>query len=294
MPCASTLFQGFVAGNTSRILHLALRLPPSIVPRSGATEVHVPVCQRDWLLAIWSVFSLQSFLKEKLPVIFHDDGSLTRIAANRLGSLFPGAVFRGREENDAVAESKLAAFPSCRAYRVASPAAFGRKFFDPMLIAKSKNVLCLDSDILFFAEPYELLELAGEPDVDMVHHCERQEPYINCTELKERFPGMTCNLNGGLTMRKTHWLTLGFLEEATYWLAENHKRLGLLRPGSDQLLLSVVASQGKTVGLPEAYSNDAISFRQRRSSVVTMHFHSWARYLMALEGIPEFLTRQDL
>jgi hypothetical protein len=288
------LFQMGVARARNRILHLAERLPPCSIPPRGPIEIHVPVCQRDWLPAVWSVFSIHCFLKKKLPVIFHDDGSMTKESALKLAAQFPGASFRGRKENDEMAELKLARYPFCRAYRVSSPAAFGRKFFDPMLVAKSESVLCLDSDILCLSEPVELIKAGEEPDVDMIHHCERQDSYIKCTELVERFPGMTTNLNGGLTLRKTRWLTLEFLEEATHWLAENHMRIGLPRSGSDQVLLSVVASQGKIVELPDVYSNNPMAFRQQKDRLVTMHFHSWSRYLLEMEGIPEFLSKQTI
>ncbi len=293
VPSVSPIFQSLVTRNTSRILNLAKNLPPCPIPSSGDSEVHVQVCQRDWLHTIWTDFSLYSCMKQKLPVIFNDDGSLSEKAIFRLKLLFPGAVIRSKNQNDEIAQSMLASFPSCLAYRVASPSAFGRKFFDPIFNAKTASVLCMDSDILFFSEPHELFENGKDPAVDIVHHCERQVEYIKCNELRERFPKMALNLNAGLTLRKIKLLDLGFLEEATQWLTHNHMRLRL-RPGSDQVLMSVLASQERTMGLSDAYSNDASSFRKRKNTIVSMHFHSWSRYLMAIDGVPTFLQQRGL
>jgi hypothetical protein len=60
------------------------------------------------------------------------------------------------------------------------------------------------------------------------------------------------------------------------------------------VLLSVVASQGKIVELPDVYSNNPMAFRQQKDRLVTMHFHSWSRYLLEMEGIPEFLSKQTI
>ena len=272
-----------------QMLAEARHLPPISVPTDGATRLYVATCERDLLQTIWSVGSLQFWLAEKLPVIFQSDGSMTPETQAMLTAKFPGCRIVGKEEANKIADAKLEKYPLCRVYRQAGPCLFARKLFDAFFHAGNSRILTMDSDILFFRVPDDLLDPLPGPTV-LRHHCEPQTDLTACRELMEKFPEISLNLNSGLTLRGPGYLDLDELETIIAWFLDNAEKLGL-RPGCDQLVTSVLAGRRGSVQLSHLYSNHPAALRSFGAGLISMHYHSWSRYLFALEGLPLLAQR---
>jgi len=124
-------------------------LPPQPVP------VHLLTGRDDWLLSAWMLASWFHATGRNWTVVIHDDGTLPSEAAPLFLRLFPDARLIGRGEADRLASDFLSPFPACAAYRRSHP--LGLKIFDVPHQAGAGRYLLLDSDLLFFLPPVEIL-----------------------------------------------------------------------------------------------------------------------------------------
>jgi hypothetical protein len=79
-----------------------------------------------------------------------------------LQSLFRNTRFVRRTESDAEMARVLRAFPMCMQYRSSHP--LGLKIFDMAHYAESERFLVLDSDVLFFRPPREIMDWSRGPE----------------------------------------------------------------------------------------------------------------------------------
>ena len=122
--------------------------------------VHLLTGANDWQLAAWMLASWFEATEQSWPVVIHDDGTLPAEAHEVLKKLFPPARIISRAEADAAMKPILPAFPFCEDYRRAHPLAL--KIFDVPHFVEGDHFIALDSDVLFFHHPQEILEWAAE------------------------------------------------------------------------------------------------------------------------------------
>lgn len=131
-----------------------LRTPP-IVTEDPACEVHVLTSAKDWLDLTWALKSFYRYSHRSYALCIHDDGTLPDLALRTLATHFPAARIISRKQADAEVLPSLAAFPCCLNFRRTNLLA--PKVFDFPFYLRSERMLLLDSDVVFFAEPVELL-----------------------------------------------------------------------------------------------------------------------------------------
>lgn len=124
-------------------------------------EIHTLICKRDLILAINNFKSLQRFEEFKdVPVILHDDGSLSDADIESLSSINNVEVIR-RADADKEIVKYIENYPNCLKYRTSSnPINLWHKIksFDYFYFSKTKRVLGLDTDLLFLQKPENIIE----------------------------------------------------------------------------------------------------------------------------------------
>lgn len=128
----------------------------------ASVPVHLLTGKNDWQLAAWMLASLFHFTETVWPVVIHDDGTLPEDGRAILQSLFRNCRFIKRDEADAAMEKALRPYPMCLQYRASHP--LGLKIFDMAHFAESDRFIVLDSDVLFFAPPNEILKWSRGPE----------------------------------------------------------------------------------------------------------------------------------
>jgi hypothetical protein len=129
---------------------------PYWAEKPGEVPVHILTGANDWQLAAWAVASWFHHSETAWPLVVHDDGTLPARGREVLQRLFPITRFIERAEADATMAKVLTPFPFCGDYRKAHPLAL--KIFDVPHFATAERFLVLDSDVLFFARPQEMIE----------------------------------------------------------------------------------------------------------------------------------------
>lgn len=125
-------------------------------------EIHVFTCSKDWLNLIWALKSFYWASKRHYALCIHDDGTLAEGERDVLRQHFPNARVIDRPSADAQVLAELQAYPRCLEFRQTNHLA--PKVFDFASYLESDRMLLLDSDILFFAEPTELLRRIESPE----------------------------------------------------------------------------------------------------------------------------------
>lgn len=122
--------------------------------------VHMLTGKNDWLLAAWALASFFHFTEQTWNVVIHDDGTLPEEARATLKELFKTARIISRDEADTRMDRVLASFPLCHDYRNKHP--LGLKIFDMPQFVEGERFILLDSDVLFFSYPREIMNWVGD------------------------------------------------------------------------------------------------------------------------------------
>lgn len=139
-----------------------LATPPIVDTTDSKCEIHVYTSEKDWLNLVWAIKSFYQFSQRHYALCIHDDGSLTADIQAQLRSHFPNARLIDRPTADAQVIEQLQDYPRCLEFRQSNPLA--PKVFDFAAYLESDRMLLLDSDVLFFEEPTELLGRIEDSD----------------------------------------------------------------------------------------------------------------------------------
>jgi hypothetical protein len=139
-----------------RIQRLILSTPPVQTAAEGPVEVRVLTWRKDWVNALWALKSFYFFAGVDYPVVFHDGGLDPGQGENILRH-FPGASIVPKAEADQQVKASLQARNLTRCLRYRDSNVATRKLFDFFLLSRADCIICIDSDVLFFRRPEELI-----------------------------------------------------------------------------------------------------------------------------------------
>ena len=136
-----------------------LKTKPIECPKDAVLEVHVQVCHRDWLNGIWTIMSFAYFARQPFRLVMLQDGTVPECAWDHFKQLFPGVVIADRESLRPEVEKRLGAVsPTIVGMWESGEYCTLPKVVDSWILAKNKTIVTLDSDVLFFDCPKELLD----------------------------------------------------------------------------------------------------------------------------------------
>jgi hypothetical protein len=263
-----------------RIQRLILNTPPVFTERTGDIEIRVVTWRRDWINLIWALKSFYHFSGVRYPLHIHD-GGLLDANVRALLEHFPHAKFVSRADADREVEAALTRLRAPRSLEYRRRSALGLKLFDVFLLSHARTVLSIDSDILFFRRPDELIGSEGGPNL-----YNKDANYYYCLSLDEiqsRFGIRPIPLiNSGLWRVAKESLCFRRIEEwlrdddlfNDHWLTEQtiHGMCSTLRPTE---LLPDTYLVSATPGLP--------------AGVVCKHYPGSGRPLMYHEGMAHLI-----
>lgn len=138
-----------------------LSTPPVEGTNDTTCGIHVLTSLADWVNLVWTLKSFYRASNRYYALTIHDDGSLTPEVRDVLHQHFPDGRIITRAEADATVLPTLADYPRCRAFRETNH--LSPKLFDFRHFLLSDRMLLLDSDVLFFSRPSDLLDRIENP-----------------------------------------------------------------------------------------------------------------------------------
>jgi len=253
---------------------------PENLAEAPLVSVHTFTGAKDWMLCAWMLASFIHFTKLNWKIIIHEDGSLPKFAALELLRLFPNATIISRAEADETVLAKLSPFPLCKEFRATNPLAM--KLFDMPHFAPGESFLLLDSDVLFFREPTEILRWASESESSCWFNQDVAESsLVSSEEARERLGiELWPWVNSGLCCISKSAMDLAFCEKV---LAETSIRKGHFWR-IEQTLFALCASSHQRGGLlPRTYE---VSLERNASpGIIARHYVGAVRQRFYAEGI---------
>ena len=266
-----------------------LDTPPILTERvDGRTPVEVRLlcCERDYLCGIWALKSFYHFAAVRYPLVIHLQGKVPKRAVARLQTHFPRARVVPQAEADRFVEAWLAERNFLRLLAARRYSCMMLKLIDFSVMSHSQNLLTLDTDILFFRSPTELLIATHEPlHVSLFQH-DGASTY-NLSEERARSElgiDLAPRINAGLRVFARESLDLSRCEA---YLAHPD----VARPSGwiEQTLHALYASeQGKVAYLPDAYWI-SLEPNFHWDSLIARHYAGPSRPLLTSEGIPRLI-----
>ena len=241
-------------------------------------EIHVLTSLSDWLNLIWGLKSFYYFSRRDYALCIHDDGSLDNDAIVALKHHFPRSRFIPRQVADNYVIKQLTPYPNCQRFRWSNH--LSPKIFDFITYLESDRMLLLDSDVLFFQEPKELLRRIESPTYSYnsvnrdIASAYTVEPAV-VRELLELTIHPRFNSGLGLIHKKS--MNLDWIEQflslpgiiGHFWRIE-------------QTLFALCSSKFGVELLPEEYN---VRLEKGRKSSPCRHYVGAIRHLMYSEGI---------
>ena len=124
-----------------------------------SVPVHVLTGEKDWQLCAWMLASFFHYTEQTWNIVIHDDGTLTEEIRRELSTLFKTARIIPRAQADATLDAALKPLPFAYEYRGMHPLAL--KIFDMPYYCEAPRFIMLDSDVLFFNHPREIMDWTG-------------------------------------------------------------------------------------------------------------------------------------
>jgi len=267
-----------------RVRTRIVNTPPVTNTVSKRCEIHTLTSANDWLNLLWALKSFYYHSGADYSLCIHDDGTLTRTAAAALCRHFPNARFIDRGTADRAILPVLSPYQRSRELRTNNTLAI--KLFDFAHFLEADRMLLIDSDILFFSRPAELIRRAEDSnyglntanrDVDSAYTVEP-------AAVAERFGfSLIPRFNSGLAVLQRASLRMDWIEDflhlpdviGYFWRIE-------------QTLFALCSSRFGVELLPPDYD---VRLKGSLNGHPCRHYVGAIRHLMYAEGVRNLVRK---
>lgn len=272
-----------------RLWSRILSTPPIITDPVGhgtPVEVHVLCYERDYLCALWALKSFYHFAGVTYPLVIHVQGDVPRRVTARLQRHFPAARVILQSQADGHMEPWLRDRGLVRLLAARRRTPFMLKLTDFPVFSASTHLLTLDSDVVFFRFPAELLTAARAPSSVTLFQRDPESTY-NISEqraLSELGIRLAPKVNTGIMMFPRESLNLFRCEEYL-----GHPDVARPSGWIEQTLHALCASEhGSVTYLPDSYMV-SLATDVDLQSLVARHYAGPSRHLLTSEGMQELV-----
>ncbi len=139
--------------------------------------ISILLCHKDVHLALICLSSLFYFSKKKFPVFILDDGSLTDFDTELLTKFFNANILSRNEANRFEASIKQSSPSLFKLLRSKKTNPYKYKI-ELLLLSPFKRFIILDSDILFFTTPKEIIDWGNQKDKSFIYSDLNADTYL--------------------------------------------------------------------------------------------------------------------
>jgi hypothetical protein len=191
-----------------------LSTKPVVCESNSEFEIHVLTSKKDFLNAVWCLKTFYYYSKTRPGLVIHGDGTLGASDIKAGFKHFQNCRIIRKNDADRDMRDFLAEFKLCRRNRLRKDFYCAIKLFDPLYYSRSERLLLLDSDVLFFSKPKEIVENI-QADKSFFNS-DYQNAYSHPPEVLEKILGMKVlpKVNAGLMfLHKQYYVdNLDFVE----------------------------------------------------------------------------------
>lgn len=250
-------------------------------------SVHMLVSSKTWHAGMLAAASLEHFTGRLWRFFIHEDGSVPAEARAEIVRLLPGSRFVSRPEAEERVAALLAAHPRCAANR--SRHNLFLKFFDTLAFADRDRFLVLDSDVIFFRRPAEILDwVDGGLGTCLYNEDTREKFCIPRADIENALPvTLLPRFNSGLVLMQRAAMDLDRAEQ----LLATFERTAHAPQFFEQTLYALMASTNPGGGapLPRTY-NISWGYWREPGSICRHYVGDFKHDLLYIEGAPMLLA----
>ncbi len=256
--------------------------------KPAPVPIHTLTGKKDWLLCAWMLASWFHYTERTWSVVIHDDGTLGNEEKAALKKMFRTARIISRDEADATMDRVLVPFPFCHDYRNKHPLAL--KIFDMAHFCEGERMIVLDSDVLFYSYPREIMQWIERKADECWFNEDAAESSLLPTDVAWTDLGVALwpRVNSGLCLLVKKAIDLDFCEQA---LGETSILQGHIWRVEQTLLALCASRHGKGGLLPKTY--EVSLAKDASSDAIARHYVGAVRDRFYAEGI-ERLRRELL
>ena len=253
-------------------------------------EIHVLTSHSHLLMCLASLMSFVKKCKNEFKVMIHDDGTLTENDYQLIDKYFSGINIIYSSHADEVVLKRLFKYKASLRFR--REKVFAKKLFDFYFFAENKKILLLDSDVLFFKYPKEIMNWFLSNNEYITYNWDPND--YSQKYLKKIKHDLGYNYTSGLNIglfcvyKKTFDLELinNYLE---YFYRNN-----AIEWVTEQNCFNLLSTRMRCVSLPREkyfFQNKRNVFYKNRSiknfskKIVAKHYSRYARCYFITEGI---------
>jgi hypothetical protein len=242
----------------------------------------------DWQMALWAAKSFYHYAGVDWPLVWHEGGSLRPAYRAALKRHFPQSLVLTAAEAMTGVEAELARGGFTRCLNARRRSFMLMKMIDCVVLSNAQRLLLLDSDVLFFKKPEELIAAgASESSKNLFNRDNGTWYTIRRETAKARYGiDLIPELNAGLGLVRRESLTLPMMEEfladpdiqSEPWLTE-------------QTLQALCGSRVGVELLPETYlvSQSPGLTTSKGGPLVSKHYPGLVRHLLYEEGMTHLI-----
>lgn len=119
-------------------------------------SLHILTGHTDLVMALWSLVSFFTQTSIRGNLYVHNDGSLRQNDFAAVNRLFPQAIVISPKEAAAAVSGFYRKCPNVLRLRRTEQFVLLKKLLDPLAVSKSRMLLVIDSDLVWFKKPQEL------------------------------------------------------------------------------------------------------------------------------------------
>ena len=218
---------------------------PVAMPKKCDVELHMLVCERDFLRSFWALKSFFYYSGISARLVIQNDGSLTAEALDLYHEHFPGCVVNTDKDDEI--RAALSGYPMCQFFL--EHHAISKKLLHPLLLSQSEYLIIMDSDILWFSQSRRIKQCVNNRLPFYVDGgggaYVRNQKFME--DKLELYPAK--NVNSGIVgYRKSDFLDLDFIESSIQKLVYI----------PNELLLESIGYVDKNVDIHSADTNQTL------------------------------------
>lgn len=266
-----------------------LSTKPVSIDTNSNLEIHTIACNNDFLYHLWSLKTFFYYSELRPKLVIYDDGTLTEYNRGIFLKDFPGCRIIQPSEYEQGMDKFFSSYQSSRKYAAIKSFFCRLKLLSVPCYAESDNIILLDSDILFFNKPIEVIEHLKNKRSFYLSDYQNEYSYP-VDSLKEMFGvDVFPKINAGFTyLPKSAYLNnLNFINDYFEKISKV-KSLNKINK-HEQTVQALLLSKSKAVRLGPNYQ---ISKQPQTDTTVCQHYcNDGSRPYIYTVGIKKLVTQ---
>lgn len=261
-------------------------------------EIHILTSHGSIDMCLAAIASFSVNCGAGIFVVIHDDGTLVQDDRDLVNKYFIDVKIIGSRDADKEVLPILSGYKYCRRFRRES--VFAKKLFDMYFFAKNNKYMVVDTDVLFFSYPSEIIDWFMSPKEYITYNW---DPY-DYSQLflkkisKDLMTNYKSGLNTGMFCFVKKMFDLSLLEEYLRYFYENNG----IEWVTEQNCFNLLSSRTECIEL----SRDKYFFQNKRNlfyrnreinnfskNIVAKHYSRYARSYFVVEGIKYLLSNYE-